>query len=87
MKAVLDAETAKHYRTYVAFRERLEMICAVCERRAHVGRLWDRQSDGSYTQLRSDGLPDGPESRGTHQTLIDLANRRIEPGGLAPRAG
>jgi hypothetical protein len=35
------------------------------------------QSDGSYTQLRSDGLSESPESRGTHQTLIDLANRRV----------
>ena len=42
MKAVLEAEIERHYGQYLACRERLAMICGVCERRAHRRRWWSR---------------------------------------------
>jgi CHAD domain-containing protein len=42
MKAVLDAEIEKRYGKYLASRERLAIICAVCERQAHGRRWWGK---------------------------------------------
>lgn len=40
-------------------------------------QTWILQSDGTYGQLRPRDATDGPEARGTHQTLMDLARRRF----------
>jgi polyphosphate kinase len=40
-------------------------------------QAWTLQSDGSYVQLRPEKATEGPEARGTHQTLMDLARRRF----------
>jgi polyphosphate kinase len=40
-------------------------------------QAWMLQSDGTYLQLRPGDAADGPEARGTHQTLMDLARRRF----------
>ena len=40
-------------------------------------QAWMLQSDGTYLQLRPGDATDGPEARGTHQTLMDLARRRF----------
>lgn len=37
---------------------------------------WVMDSIGDYTQLRPPGAGERPESRGTHQTLIDLTRLR-----------
>jgi polyphosphate kinase len=72
---------------------RLELIAPVTARSARE-RLWEildvslkdqRQawlmdSEGSYTQVRPQTPGDGPESQGTHQTLIDLTKRRVNQG-------
>ena len=42
-KAILEADIDKHYRRYLACRERLAAICAVCERRANHRRPWWRR--------------------------------------------
>jgi len=48
-------------------------IC-LCDRR----QAWMLGADGKYSQLQPDGATGGPEERGTHQTLMDLARRRAE---------
>ncbi len=56
-------------------RERLWEILDVClkdERQA-----WVMDSEGAYRQLRANTHDGGPESLGTHQTLIDLTKRRL----------
>jgi polyphosphate kinase len=40
-------------------------------------QAWALQSDGTYLQLRPGDATDGPEARGTHQALMDLARRRF----------
>jgi len=40
-------------------------------------QAWTLQSDGTYLQLRPGDAADGPEARGTHQALMDLARRRF----------
>ena len=42
MEAVLEADIDRHYKRYIACRERLATICAVCERRAHHRPWWRR---------------------------------------------
>jgi CHAD domain-containing protein len=42
MAAVVEAEIDRHYKQYLACRERLATICAVCERRAHRRPWWSR---------------------------------------------
>jgi polyphosphate kinase len=39
-------------------------------------QAWVLDREGCYTQLQPQALIDGPESLGTHQTLIDLTRRR-----------
>jgi len=33
-------------------------------------------SDGTYSQLQPDGEIEGPEGRGTHETLMEITRRR-----------
>ena len=40
-------------------------------------QAWLLDSDGGYTQLQPQTFVDGPESRGTHQTFIDLTRLRL----------
>ncbi len=40
-------------------------------------QAWALQNDGAYVQLRPGDGSEGPEARGTHQTLMDLARRRF----------
>ncbi len=47
-------------------------ICLRDQRQA-----WALQTDGAYVQLRPGNVTEGPEARGTHQTLMDLARRRF----------
>jgi polyphosphate kinase len=41
-------------------------------------QAWVLGDDGKYTQLRPDADADGPEGRGTHAALMELARRRAE---------
>jgi polyphosphate kinase len=50
-------------------------IC-LCDRR----QAWRLGEDGKYTQLNPEGSG-GPESVGTHATLMDLALRRLSEAG------
>ena len=47
-------------------------ICLRDQRQA-----WALQNDGTYVQLRPGDASGGPETRGTHQTLMDLSRRRF----------
>ncbi len=40
-------------------------------------QAWTLQDDGTYLQLHPGDATEGPEARGTHQTLMDLARRRF----------
>ena len=40
-------------------------------------QAWLLGNDGQYSQLQPDGATGGPEALGTHQTLMDLASKRI----------
>jgi polyphosphate kinase len=55
-------------------RERLWEILDVSLRDER--EAWVMDSDGDYTQLRPRTVGDGPETRGTHQVLIDLTRQR-----------
>src|SRR5262249_49840599 len=57
-----------------AARERLWEILDVSLRDRR--DAWAMNSDGHYVQLCPQGTGDGPEVRGTHQTLIDLTRLR-----------
>ena len=48
-------------------------ICLRDQRQA-----WVLGEDGKYSQLRPAGSGEGPEARGTHETLMELARRRCE---------
>jgi polyphosphate kinase len=41
-------------------------------------QAWVLGEDGGYSQLRPDGATEGPEARGTHEMLMELARRRSE---------
>ena len=41
-------------------------------------QAWVLGEDGTYSQLHPEGPGDGPENRGTHETLMELARRRAE---------
>jgi polyphosphate kinase len=41
-------------------------------------QAWLLDEHGTYTQLRPDGPGEGPEARGTHEILMELAKRRCE---------
>lgn len=71
--------------------KRVEVVTPVLDKQAKA-RLWEvldiclrdrRQAwvlgeDGKYSQLQPEGASGGPEERGTHETLMDLARRRSE---------
>jgi polyphosphate kinase len=71
--------------------KRVEVVTPVLDAEAK-GKLWEvldiclrdrRQAwvlaeDGTYSQLHPEGPGDGPETRGTHETLMELARRRAE---------
>jgi len=40
-------------------------------------QAWELGSDGVYTQLKPDGDPEGPETLGTHQALMNLTRARV----------
>ena len=42
LRGVLEADIDRHYKRYLACRDRLATICAVCERRAHRRPWWSR---------------------------------------------
>jgi polyphosphate kinase len=68
-----------------SLRERLWEILDVSLRDKR--QAWIMQPDGHYKQCAPDPNGDGPESAGTHATLMDLARRRIAaPPALAPEA-
>src|SRR3984957_3549603 len=58
-------------------RQRLWEILYIClhDRR----EAWVLEPDGKYVQLRPEAGAIGPESAGTHQTLMDLALARAKP--------
>jgi polyphosphate kinase len=58
-----------------AAKEKLWEVLDVClhDRR----QAWTLDENGRYTQLRPDGDGDGPETVGTHQTLMLKARERI----------
>jgi polyphosphate kinase len=39
-------------------------------------QAWTLGEDGRYRQLHAEGATQGPEARGTHETLMELARRR-----------
>jgi polyphosphate kinase len=55
---------------------RLWEVLEICLRDRR--QAWVLGADGRYTQLRPDGADDGPEARGTHEVLMELARRRSE---------
>jgi polyphosphate kinase len=57
-------------------KQRLWEILDIC---LHDHReAWVLGTDGRYEQLRADAGATGPEGRGTHQTLMDLARARAD---------
>jgi polyphosphate kinase len=57
-----------------ALKERLWEVLDICLRDSR--QAWILHSDGSYELADRDGAGEGPESLGTHQTLMDLAVQR-----------
>jgi polyphosphate kinase len=57
-------------------KERLWEVLDTClkDRR----QAWVLGEDGKYTQLRPEGDGNGPETLGTHETLMEMARRRSE---------
>jgi hypothetical protein len=69
------------------------VVDVTCERRASVTewlqarsiepstqtqeRVDDRETHGSYTQLRPSASAEGAEALGTHRTLMDLTRQRL----------
>lgn len=41
-------------------------------------QAWELGENGKYTQLHPEGAVDGPEARGTHEILMELAQHRLE---------
>ena len=62
-------------------RERLWEILDVLLRDQR--QAWVMESDGQYRQLQPPAQGDGPERLGTHQTLINLVQRRLTMGSAA----
>jgi polyphosphate kinase len=58
-------------------KQRLWEILDICLRDHR--QAWVLHSDGSYTQLHSEGTGDEPEAVGTHLTLMELTRRRSRP--------
>ena len=57
-------------------KEKLWKILDVCLRDRR--QAWVLDEEGRYRQLSPDGPAGGPETRGTHETLMELARRRSE---------
>lgn len=55
---------------------RLWEILDICLRDRR--EAWVLGQDGRYSQLQADGATDGPELRGTHETLMEITRRRAE---------
>jgi len=55
-------------------RRKLWEILDICLRDRR--QAWELGSDGVYTQLQPTGDPEGPETLGTHQTLMNLTRAR-----------
>lgn len=60
--------------TAMAAKERLWEILDICLRDRR--QAWQLESDGSYTKLHPEGPGEGPESVGTHETLMELTKQR-----------
>jgi polyphosphate kinase len=55
-------------------KERLWEILDICMRDRR--QAWILDSDGAYTRLQPEGPAEGPETTGTHETLMRLARQR-----------
>jgi len=55
-------------------RKKLWEILDICLRDGR--QAWILQSDGTYSQLQPDGDSDGPETLGTHETVMNLTRLR-----------
>jgi len=55
-------------------RKKLWEILDICLRDGR--QAWVLASDGTYSQMRPQGNPEGPETLGTHQTLMNLTRAR-----------
>ena len=60
--------------TAMGAKERLWEILDICLRDRR--QAWQLESDGSYTKLHPEGPGEGPESVGTHETLMELTKQR-----------
>ena len=58
-------------------RKQLWEVLDICLRDRR--QAWVLGSDGTYSQLQPDGEVDGPEGRGTHETLMEMTRRRSGP--------
>jgi polyphosphate kinase len=58
-------------------KQRLWEILDICWRDQR--QAWSLDSDGRYTQLRSERSGEEPEAVGTHLTLMELTRRRSHP--------
>jgi polyphosphate kinase len=58
-----------------AAKEKLWEVLDICLRDRR--QAWVLDSEGNYRQLQPEGNDDGPESAGTHQTLMHLTEERI----------
>ena len=59
-----------------AAKARLWEVLDICLRDRR--QAWVLDEEGKYSQLRTDEGADGPEERGTHAALMELAKRRAE---------
>ena len=57
-------------------KERLWEVLDICLRDRR--QAWALGDDGEYSQLHPDGAHEGPEARGTHEMLMELARRRCD---------
>jgi polyphosphate kinase len=57
-------------------KSRLWEVLDICLRDRR--QAWILGPDGTYTQLHPEGPGDGPETRGTHEILMQLARRRSD---------
>jgi len=55
-------------------RKQLWEVLDICLRDRR--QAWVMGSDGTYSQLQPDGEIEGPEGRGTHETLMEITRRR-----------
>ena len=55
-------------------RKQLWEVLDICLRDRR--QAWVLGRDGTYSQLQPEGEADGPEGRGTHETLMEITRRR-----------